>query len=242
MNPRMWAHPATQANAELVRSRGAILVGPAEGDTAEGEQGLGRMAEPEEVARRCEELLFVGPLRGKRVLVSAGGTREPLDAVRFVGNRASGRMGVALAEEARRRGADVTLLAANLAVPPPGGVEVVETPTTQAMLEAALARADADLVLMAAAPADYRPSEQRADKRRRTRRPDVELEADPGHPACACRATERWRRRRVRGRLWRARSRARTREAHRQAARPDRLQRRVPLRPSASTPPTTRWW
>ena len=99
------------------------------------------------------------------MLVSAGGTREPLDAVRFVGNRASGRMGVALAEEARRRGAEVTLLAANLAVPAPVGVDVVETPTTQAMLDAALEHAHADLVLMAAAPADYGPVEARPDKR-----------------------------------------------------------------------------
>ena len=126
MNPRMWTHAATRANAELLRGRGVELVGPDEGDTAEGEHGVGRMAEPEEIYRRCEELLGSdGDLRGRRVLVTAGGTREPLDSVRFLGNRSSGRMGVALAEEARSRGADVTLLAANLAVSPPGGVEVV---------------------------------------------------------------------------------------------------------------------
>jgi phosphopantothenoylcysteine decarboxylase/phosphopantothenate--cysteine ligase len=167
MNPRMWANAATQANARTLAERGWHLVGPAEGDTAEGEQGVGRMAEPEEIAARVEELLGGGekPLAGRRVVVSAGGTREPIDAVRFVGNRSSGRMGVALAEEARRRGAEVTLLAANLAVPAPAGVEVVETPTAQAMLEAALARADADLVLMAAAVADYRPAEEIGGKR-----------------------------------------------------------------------------
>jgi phosphopantothenoylcysteine decarboxylase/phosphopantothenate--cysteine ligase len=99
------------------------------------------------------------------VLVSAGGTREPLDAVRFLGNRSSGRMGVALAEEARKRGAEVTLLAANLGVPAPSGVEVVEAPTAQAMLEQALARSDADLVLMAAAVADYRPADVADEKR-----------------------------------------------------------------------------
>jgi phosphopantothenoylcysteine decarboxylase/phosphopantothenate--cysteine ligase len=99
------------------------------------------------------------------VLVSAGGTREPLDAVRYVGNRSSGRMGVALAEEARKRGADVTLLAANLAVPPPRGVDVVETPTADAMLEAALTYKDADLVLMAAAVGDYRSADPVEDKR-----------------------------------------------------------------------------
>jgi phosphopantothenoylcysteine decarboxylase/phosphopantothenate--cysteine ligase len=166
MNPRMWSHGATQANVAALRALGAELVGPDEGDTAEGEVGLGRMAEPEEIHRRARELLGESDaLAGKTVLVSAGGTREPLDAVRFVGNRASGRMGVALAEEARRRGAEVTLLAANLSVAAPVGVDVVETPTAQAMLDAALARADADLVLMAAAPADYRPADARADKR-----------------------------------------------------------------------------
>jgi phosphopantothenoylcysteine decarboxylase/phosphopantothenate--cysteine ligase len=165
MNPRMWASPATQANLETVRSRGAVLVGPDEGETAEGEWGVGRMAEPEEIFRRSRELLGeTDSLAGRRVLVSAGGTREPLDAVRFLGNRSSGRMGVALAEEARRRGAEVTLLAANLAVPPPRGIEVVETPTAAAMLDEALAHGDADVVLMAAAVADYRPAEPAADK------------------------------------------------------------------------------
>jgi phosphopantothenoylcysteine decarboxylase/phosphopantothenate--cysteine ligase len=166
MNDRMWSHPATQANVELLRARGVKFVGPAEGELAEGGEGVGRMSEPDEIFARCVELLGTGSLAGKRVLVSAGGTREPLDAVRYVGNRSSGRMGVALAAEAARRGADVTLLAANLAVAPPPGVEVVETQTAQAMLDAALARAaDADLILMAAAVADYRPAESREDKR-----------------------------------------------------------------------------
>jgi phosphopantothenoylcysteine decarboxylase/phosphopantothenate--cysteine ligase len=177
MNPRMWAHPATKANAAALRERGAILVGPDEGETAEGELGVGRMAEPEEIFRRARELLGESDsLAGKKVLVSAGGTREPLDAVRFVGNRASGRMGVALAEEAKRRGARVTLLAANLSVPAPVGMDVVETPTAQAMLDAALEHADADVVLMAAAPADYRPADSRADKRPKNDEPwTVEL-------------------------------------------------------------------
>jgi phosphopantothenoylcysteine decarboxylase / phosphopantothenate---cysteine ligase len=167
MNPRMWSHPATRANAETLRARGAVLVGPDEGETAEGEFGVGRMAEPEEIVRAAEALLAgAGPLRGKRVLVSAGGTREPLDAVRYVGNRSSGRMGVALAAEARRRGAAVTLLAANLAVPAPPGVEVVETPTAADLEREALARAgDADVVVMAAAVADYRPAAALAAKR-----------------------------------------------------------------------------
>jgi len=161
MNPRMWAHPATQANLEVVRARGAVIVGPDEGETAEGEWGLGRMAEPDEIYARSRELLGeTDSLAGRRVLVSAGGTREPLDAVRFLGNRSSGRMGVALAEVSRKRGGEVTLLAANLAVPAPRGIEVVNTPTAQDLLDAALARRDADLVVMAAAVADYRPAEQ----------------------------------------------------------------------------------
>jgi phosphopantothenoylcysteine decarboxylase/phosphopantothenate--cysteine ligase len=179
MNPRMWAHAATQANLETVRARGALIVGPNEGETAEGEWGLGRMAEPEQIYARCRELLGeTDSLAGRQVLVSAGGTREPLDAVRFLGNRSSGRMGVALAEASRKRGADVTLLAANLAVPPPRGVEVVETPTAKAMLEAALRLGDADLVLMAAAVADYRPAELTDDKRPKDDRP-WRLELEP---------------------------------------------------------------
>jgi phosphopantothenoylcysteine decarboxylase/phosphopantothenate--cysteine ligase len=169
MNTRMWEHPATRANAELLRRRGVEFVGPAEGELAEGEVGVGRMAEPEEIAAVVARLLARpagdSPLAGRRVVVSAGGTREPLDAVRFVGNRSSGRMGVAVAEEARRRGAEVTLLAANLAVQAPADVEVVDTPTSGDLEREALARADADVIVMVAAVADYRPSEPIAEKR-----------------------------------------------------------------------------
>jgi phosphopantothenoylcysteine decarboxylase/phosphopantothenate--cysteine ligase len=172
MNPRMWRNPATRANVELLRSRGIELIGPAEGDTAEGEVGVGRMSEPEEIFERIELLLEKrGQLRGTRVLVTAGGTREPLDAVRFLGNRSSGRMGAALAAEARRRGADVTLVAANLAVPAPVGVDVVEAPTAEDVARETLARADADVVVMAAAVADYRPAEQAEGKRPKDDRP-----------------------------------------------------------------------
>src|SRR5207302_10768567 len=117
---------------------------------------------PEEIFARCQTLLGAGgALAGKRVLVTAGGTREPLDAVRFLGNRSSGRMGVALAEEARRRGAEVTLVAANLAVPAPAGVELVDAPTAADLARETLGRAAADVVLMSAALADYRPPEAR---------------------------------------------------------------------------------
>jgi phosphopantothenoylcysteine decarboxylase/phosphopantothenate--cysteine ligase len=179
MNTRMWEHPATQANVRTLRERGVEIVGPAEGELAEGQEGVGRMAEPEEIHARIQELLSTrnGALRGKRVLVSAGGTREPLDAVRFVGNRSSGRMGVALAEEAGRRGAEVTLLAANLAVTAPPGVTVVETPTAADLEREAFARKDADVIVMAAAVADYRPSSASHEKRAKDGAPwIVELE------------------------------------------------------------------
>jgi phosphopantothenoylcysteine decarboxylase/phosphopantothenate--cysteine ligase len=171
MNPRMWSHPATRANVETLRNRGVELVGPDEGETAEGDLGVGRMAEPEDIFDRVQELLVPpSALRGKRVLVSAGGTREPIDAVRFVGNRSSGRMGVALAGEAARRGARVTLLGANLAVPTPPGVELVATPTAADLEREALARgADSDVVVMAAAVADYRPAEALTGKRPKDR-------------------------------------------------------------------------
>src|SRR4029079_16461919 len=171
MIPRMWSHPATRANAELLRARGVLLVGPDEGETAEGELGVGRMAEPDEIGAGAGDLLAGrGPLRGKRVLVSAGGTREPIDAVRFVGNRSSGRMGIALAAEARARGAHVTLLGANLAAAVPEGVELVETPTAAELEREALARgAEADVVIMAAAGGGHRPPGALARERARER-------------------------------------------------------------------------
>jgi phosphopantothenoylcysteine decarboxylase / phosphopantothenate---cysteine ligase len=169
MNARMWAHPATQANVEVLRNRGVELVGPEEGDLAEGESGIGRMTEPEKIFERARQLLAPEaashPLQGKTVVVTAGGTREPIDAVRFVGNRSSGRMGAALAAEARRRGAEVTLIASNLAVETPTGVDVVEAPTAADLARETLARQNADVVVMAAAVADYRPAEALDGKR-----------------------------------------------------------------------------
>jgi phosphopantothenoylcysteine decarboxylase/phosphopantothenate--cysteine ligase len=167
MNPRMWSAAATRANAATLRQRGFELVGPDEGELAEGEWGVGRLAEPDEIAARIEQLLAPGTLVGRRVLITAGGTREALDSVRFVGNRSSGRMGVALADEARRRGAEVILLAANLQLEAPPGVEVIPTPTAEAMLDAALALPDIDVALLAAAVADYRPAEALATKRQK---------------------------------------------------------------------------
>ena len=172
MNVRMWEHPATQANAAALAERGVELLGPAEGELAEGEHGPGRMVEPEELFARCQELLGqTGPLAGKRVVVSAGGTREPIDLVRFVGNRSSGRMGVAVAAEAKRRGAEVTLVYANGVAPAPAGVEVVPAPTAADLGREMLARADADVVVMAAAVSDYRPGNPESGKRPKDKEP-----------------------------------------------------------------------
>jgi phosphopantothenoylcysteine decarboxylase/phosphopantothenate--cysteine ligase len=171
MNTRMWEHEATQANAATLRARGVELIGPESGELAEGEVGAGRMSEPDAIARRIEELLgaAAGSLAGTHVLVSAGGTREPVDAVRFLGNRSSGRMGVAVAAEARRRGAEVTLLAANHAVPTPDGVEVVQAPTAADLEREARTRSGAaDVIVMAAAVADYRPAKPIEGKRGKT--------------------------------------------------------------------------
>jgi phosphopantothenoylcysteine decarboxylase/phosphopantothenate--cysteine ligase len=183
MNARMWEHPATRANVALLRERGVEFVGPGSGELAEGESGLGRMSEPGEVVRRLLELVGdtsapQGDLAGRRILVTAGGTREPIDSVRFVGNRSSGRMGIALAAEARLRGADVTLLLANASVPPPPGVEVVNASTAADLRRETLRHAEgADAVLMAAAVADYRPAKPIEGKRAKTREPwTLELE------------------------------------------------------------------
>ena len=180
MNVRMWHHPATQANVEALRRRGATIVGPAEGELAEGEWGMGRMSEPPEIHAAIRGVLdrrtADGPLAGRRVLVTAGGTREPLDSVRFLGNRSSGRMGAALADEAAARGARVTTLLANARVRPAAG-EVVDVETTAELERETLARAaDADLILMAAAVADYRPVQQAEGKRPRSGSWTLELE------------------------------------------------------------------
>jgi phosphopantothenoylcysteine decarboxylase / phosphopantothenate---cysteine ligase len=166
MNSRMYEHPATQGNLELLRSRGARVVDPGSGRLAsKGESGVGRLAEPAEILGVVEEVLSGGQftphsLDGLRVLVTAGGTREPIDSVRFIGNRSSGRMGLALAEEATRRGADVTLIAANVTIPLPVGIETVTVESTRELDAVVRERfPSVDVLIMAAAPADFRPKE-----------------------------------------------------------------------------------
>jgi phosphopantothenoylcysteine decarboxylase/phosphopantothenate--cysteine ligase len=178
MNVRMWEHPATRTAVDTLRDRGAVIVGPDVGELAEGEVGTGRMAAPEAIAAAIGAILAPpGPLAGRTVLVTAGGTREPLDGVRFLGNRSSGRMGVALADEALARGAAVVTLLCNGVVRPAGGT-VVDTPTAADLERETLTRAaTADVVLMAAAVADYRPVEPVARKRAREGTWTLELEA-----------------------------------------------------------------
>ena len=176
MNHRMWLHPATQANVETLRARGAIVVGPEDGQLAEGEEGPGRLAQPERITQAICMLLGSGSLKGKRVLITAGGTREPLDSVRYLGNRSSGKMGVALANEALARGADVTTILSNTQVRPVGGVQI-DAPTAADLAIAATEQArTADIILMAAAVADFRPAEAQSGKRARTEAWDLRLE------------------------------------------------------------------
>ncbi len=162
MNDRMYADAATQANLATLRERGVEVIEPGEGRLASrGEFGKGRLPDPAELLARIEAVLPAGerPWDGLRVLVTAGGTREPIDPVRFLGNRSSGRMGIALAAAAARRGADVTLIAANVALPEPAGVRRIDVETAAELAEAARAEfATAHVLLMAAAPADFRAS------------------------------------------------------------------------------------
>jgi phosphopantothenoylcysteine decarboxylase/phosphopantothenate--cysteine ligase len=189
MNGRMWEAAATRANVATLRERGIEVMEPGEGALASrGEHGRGRMPEPEEILAAIEAAIGANraggadpaDLAGRRVLVTAGGTREPIDPVRFVGNRSSGRMGVALAEAAARRGAAVTLIAANVALPVAAGVERVDV-SSAAELEAATAKAfeGADLLLMAAAVADYRPADPDPGKLAREEGTRLMLELEP---------------------------------------------------------------
>lgn len=159
MNTRMYLHPATAANLALLRSRGVQEIDPASGLLADGDVGVGRLADPVHIADAVDaRLAGTATMAGRRVLVSAGGTREPIDPVRFVGNRSSGRMGWAIADAAWRRGAEVTVLASNVDLPRRPGIRYVDAPTAADLHAAALAEfADCDLLVMAAAVADFRP-------------------------------------------------------------------------------------
>lgn len=217
MNGAMWSNPATVANIDTLRERGAHIVEPTTGELAsKGEWGTGRLAEPPDILAAVERVLADAapstdrqpaiashppaaletaagsPLHGLHVLVTAGGTREPIDAVRYVGNRSSGRMGVALAAEAVRRGAEVTLVGANLAVTAPDGARLVEV-STAAELEQATrtAFATADVLLMAAAVADFRPADAANGKIKKGERDDLTVRLEPTTDVLASLAAER---------------------------------------------------
>ena len=173
MHTEMWEHPATRANVTTLRRRGALVVEPAVGRLTGADSGSGRLPDPAEILALVEQILARGPdpaldLAGTRVVVTAGGTREPLDPVRYLGNRSSGRQGYALASAAAARGAEVTLVAANVELPDPAGVKLVRVGDTAELHDAVLAAVvDADALVMAAAPADFRPANQAVDKIKR---------------------------------------------------------------------------
>jgi len=167
MNPRMWANPATQRNAARLREDGVHFVGPNEGAMAErGESGLGRMAEPLDIAAAAEKLLGAGerPLKGRRVLVTSGPTHEPIDPVRMIANRSSGRQGHAIAAAAARAGADVTLVSGPVSIPDPAGVTVIHIETAEDMMRAVEKALPADIAIFTAAVADWRVAEASAAK------------------------------------------------------------------------------
>jgi len=178
MHSGMHAAPATQTNLETLRARGVSLVGPVEGPLAAGDTGMGRMSEPEEIAGAVEAAVGAGDLAGRHVLVTAGPTHEPIDAVRFVGNRSSGRMGYAIASEAAARGAAVTLVSGPTHLPDPPGARVVRVETAAEMRAAVgLVAEDADAVVMAAAVADFRPADPSTAKLKKDAGPpEVRLE------------------------------------------------------------------
>ncbi len=181
METNMWCHPATRSNCQTLLGRGVHFVGPVVGRLASGKLGEGRMAEPSQVLAVAAELLRPsGELTGRRVLVTSGGTREPIDPVRFIGNRSSGWMGLALAEGAASRGATVTLVTASALVPRLANIQVVPVETAQEMLDEVLTRLPAtQLVLMAAAVADYRSSAPATAKLHRGDSPRLALELVP---------------------------------------------------------------
>ena len=184
MNPRMWAHPATQRNAARLAADGIGFVGPERGEMAErGEAGIGRMAEPAQIMAALDALLSqTAALAGKHVLVTSGPTHEPIDPVRYIANRSSGKQGHAIAEAAARAGASVTLISGPVALPDPRGVTVVHVETARQMLAAAKSALPADIAICAAAVADWRPggtADQKMKKVKGAPVPQLDLIENP---------------------------------------------------------------
>jgi phosphopantothenoylcysteine decarboxylase / phosphopantothenate---cysteine ligase len=198
MNDRMYEHAATQANLDTLAARGARIVPPGTGELAsKGEFGIGRLAEPPEILATIEEAIGGAgfaprSLDGLKVLVTAGGTREPIDAVRYVGNRSSGRMGFALADEAARRGAEVTVIAANVSLPRTEGIEYIDVETAAELEQAARdSFPETDVLLMAAAVADFRPVAPHESKITKTGRDELIVELEQTTDVIAALAAER---------------------------------------------------
>jgi phosphopantothenoylcysteine decarboxylase / phosphopantothenate---cysteine ligase len=178
MNVRMWQHPATRRNMATLRTDGIVFVGPEEGEMACGEYGPGRMAEPSAILEAIDRLLGVktaGPLSGRRVLVTSGPTQEPIDPVRYIANRSSGKQGHALARAAAALGAEVTLISGPVALPDPQGVTVVKVDTAHEMLAAALAALPADIAICAAAVADWRAADESPQKLKKHNQIETDL-------------------------------------------------------------------
>jgi phosphopantothenoylcysteine decarboxylase/phosphopantothenate--cysteine ligase len=191
MHTEMWEHPATVENVATLRRRGAVVIEPAVGRLTGADSGKGRLPDPEQIFQVAQRILARGgtsglsgaDLAGRRVVVTAGGTREPIDPVRYLGNRSSGKQGYAFARTAVARGAQVTIIAANVSLPTPAGADVVRVGTTAELREATLSAAkDADVVIMAAAPADFRPAvyaDQKMKKSHGGSAPVIELTINP---------------------------------------------------------------
>ena len=236
MNTQMFAHEAVRRNLDTLAARGVRFVEPGEGYLACGWIGKGRLAEPDEIVAAAESMLVPdGPLKGQRILVTAGPTYEDVDPVRYIGNRSSGRMGFAIAAEAARRGAEVTLVAGPTSVEPPNVREIVRVRSAAEMHAAVMARADrSHVVVMAAAVADYTPDAARAAESRQARRhADAGADEDPGHPGRPRASAPDVRKRPAAGRF-RGGNRESRGPRHGQtraeARRPDRRERRVAAR------------
>jgi len=183
MNSRMWANPATVRNLALLKASGVMAIGPAHGELAEGEIGIGRMAEPADIVDTIETALD-GPLQGIRALITSGPTHEPIDPVRYITNRSSGKQGHAIAAACARLGASVTLISGPSSEADPPGVETVHVETARDMLEACLNELPVDVAICAAAVSDWRPAEAKAQKIKKNRRdgttsPSLELVENP---------------------------------------------------------------
>ena len=179
MHTEMWEHPAVQDNLTLLEARGVHIVSPVEGRLAGGDLGAGRLAEPEAIFETIDAILSGGDLQGHTVVVTAGGTREAIDPVRYVGNRSSGKQGYAVAEEAQARGADVTLIS-TVETTAPNGIEIIYVESAAQMRAAVLERSDADVIVMAAAVADFRPVDPSESKMKKADgTPKLKLEPTP---------------------------------------------------------------